>query len=250
MKKFSVIIPVFNEEINIKSSVKNIQSLDENIEIILVDGESKDNSYKIAKSLDIEAYRSLKGRGIQLNTGAKKASGEILVFMHIDTKLPEDAFEKLTSAFKDENIKVCKFRMKFDSDHWILKFYSYFTQFDSLLTSFGDQVIAVRKDFFHSIGGFPNWPLFEDVHFFRVARKNTRIKSLPGPVITSARGFLKRGLIKQQIFNGFLIIKYLFGVSPKKLYEEYYNGKITKNSNANSFGKSYDDVNKYNKCLS
>jgi rSAM/selenodomain-associated transferase 2 len=223
--KFSVIISVYNEENNIRTCIQNIKALQEDVEIIVVDGHSEDNSYDIAGSLNVKVFRSQKGRGIQFNEGAKKAAGDILVFLHADTRLPQDAFMQIRSKFNDHNVKVSTFRMLFNSDNWILKFYSFFTRFDTILTSFGDQGIVVRRDFFESIGGFPQWPLFEDVHFLRVTRKHTKIYSLPGPVVTSARRFLKKGIIKRQILNGILILKYLFGVSPEKLYRQYYNEK-------------------------
>ena len=82
---------------------------------------------------------------------------------------------------------------------------------------------VIKKDFFESLDGFPEWPFFEDVHLLNCARKMTKIRSLRGPAITSARRFLKGGLIRQQLFNGYLIIQYLLGVKPKELYEHYYH---------------------------
>lgn len=95
------------------------------------------------------------------------------------------------------------------------------TRFDSIFTRFGDQGIVVRKEFFHAIGGFPDWPLLEDIHFLRLARKKTKIYSLPGKVTTSAQRFLKNGIVAQQIFNGYVILRYLLGQSPQELARKY-----------------------------
>ena len=96
------------------------------------------------------------------------------------------------------------------------------TSFDSLWTRFGDQCIVVRRSFFDKIARFPQWSLFEDVGFLQKARKITRIHSFPAKVITSAHKFRKNGFIRQQIYNGWLIVQYLMGVSPNKLYKKYY----------------------------
>jgi len=90
-----------------------------------------------------------------------------------------------------------------------------------MFTRFGDQCIVIRKSFFNEIGGFPDWPLFEDVHLLRLARRHTKIISLPSAVITSARRFEARGIIKTQLVNGFLLLLYLFGVSPTLLANWY-----------------------------
>ena len=113
--------------------------------------------------------------------------------------------------------------MRFDLKHWFLNISGYLTRFDSILTRFGDQCIVVRKDFFNELGGFPDWPLFEDVEFLRRARKRTRIQSFPLEVVTSARRFKKNGIYRQQIFNGLLVLQYLLGADVKKLAEKYRN---------------------------
>jgi len=220
--KFSIIIPIYNEEPNINFYLNNIQHLHQNVEIIAVDGGSQDRSYDLAKSLGIPVYKSKKGRGYQLNEGANKATGDILIFLHLDTILPKDCFFELNRFFDNQEVKVGKFRMAFDSNHLILKIYGFFTRFDSIFTSFGDQGIVVRKEFFNKMGCFPEWPLFEDVHFLRNARKRTKIHSFSGSVVTSARRFIEHGIIRQQFKNGLLIFKYLIGISPQKLYKGYY----------------------------
>ena len=222
MSKFSIIIPVLDEEDIIASRIKSIRNFNDNIEIIIVDGGSQDNTVKIAKQMGVNVQCVEKGRGLQCNKGAQKSSGDILMFLHIDTKLPKDTFKQLNHFFKDDAVQIGTFRLLFNFDHWLLKFYAFFTRFDSIFTSFGDQCIVVRKSFFDAIGGFPEWPLFEDVHFLRCARKRAKIYSFPGPVSTSARMFLSRGILRQQILNGFLIFKYLLGTEPDKLYKRYY----------------------------
>ena len=221
MHNFSIIIPTLNESEMLDSTLKHLRAIERDVQVIVADGGSEDNTLKIAKKYGAECCSSEKGRGIQCNVGTQKANGEIFVFLHADTLLPPDAFIQLANSFQDPQVQVGTFRMRFDVQHWLLDAYSFFTRFDSIWTTFGDQVLVVRKDFFEELGGFPSWPLFEDVHFMRLARRRVRIYSFPGPVMTASRKFMKNGLIKQQLQNGYLILQYLLGVSPDKLARQY-----------------------------
>ncbi|UCD15236.1 MAG: TIGR04283 family arsenosugar biosynthesis glycosyltransferase [Candidatus Omnitrophota bacterium] len=221
MYTFSVIIPTFNENNIIRDCVCHIKKIQKDVEIIIVDGGSTDNTVGVVSDEAVLVYSSPLGRGTQCNYGAKRARGSILLFLHADTKLPFDAFGQINNVFKNGRTKIATFRMKFDFNHWLLQCYEYFTRFDSIFTLFGDQCIVVRKSFFEAIGGFPDWPLFEDVRILQKARGRTKIVSLPGPVITSARKFIKNGLLRQQIHNGIFLLRYLCGASPHLLAREY-----------------------------
>ncbi len=221
MPDYSVIIPTLNEAENIAGCIDRIRTFNSSVQIIVADGGSGDQTARIAEKAGAQVVLSQPGRGIQCNCGAKNAKGSILIFLHADTCLPHEAFVVLNNIFSDSKIQIGTFRLRFDSDNWFLKLCGYLTRFDSLLTRFGDQCIVVRRNFFDELGGFPEWPLFEDVDFLRQARKKTRIHSFPAKVITSARKFKKNGPIRQQIRNGILILKYLAGVSPGKLAKEY-----------------------------
>ena len=216
-------MPVLNEAERVRDSIMSIRSLDSNVEIIIVDGLSDDNTLERAKACGVSVYSSNPGRGVQCNVGAEHASGDVLIFQHIDSTLPQGALELIKQEFSRTDVQVGTFRMRFDLDHWFLNMSGYLTRFDSILTRFGDQCIVVRKDFFNELGRFPDWPLFEDVEFLRRARKKTRIWSFPLEVMTSARRFKKNGIYRQQIFNGLLVLQYFLGVDVKKLAEKYRN---------------------------
>ena len=166
-----------------------VQELENKVEIIVCDGGSTDKSKEILKSNKVIFYSGEKGRGIQQNQGAKLASGNILIFLHADTFLPENAFEIIDSYFADPGVKLATFSMEFDVNNLLLKFYTKFTKFDSLFTNFGDQVIIIRKQFFEKLGMFPDQKIMEDVELLRKARKITKIHRLPASVITSSRRF-------------------------------------------------------------
>lgn len=219
--KFTIIIPTLNEAKFIQTTIQRIRDLNESAQIIVADGESSDKTVQLCQKAKVQVVFSKRGRGSQCNAGAKKASGDILLFLHADTLLPENAFELLFNYFSNKQINIGTFRLSFDSPNPMLRFYCTFTKFDSMFTTFGDQCIVVRKSFFNEIGGFPDWPLFEDVHLLRLARHRTKIISFPSKVITSARRFKARGIIKTQLVNGFLLLLYLFGVSPALLANWY-----------------------------
>jgi len=161
------------------------------------------------------------GRGTQCNAGAAAATGDLLVFLHDDCVLPESAGALIDQAFAEEETQLASFRLQFDDPHWLLNVYAWFSRFDSLLTSFGDQGILIRRRFFEGIGGFPDWPLFEDVELFRRARRRTRVRKLPGAITTSAVRFRRNGIVRQQLLNAGLMLRFLLGTPPSRLVARY-----------------------------
>jgi hypothetical protein len=123
----------------------------------------------------------------------------------------------------DERNKIGAFTISFEPKNLILDFIALASRFDSILTSFGDQCIFLRKTFYEEIGGFPDWPLFEDVYLFQKARKLTKVHKLNGPVVSSSRRFQKKGVLTQLLLNAWLIVLYLFGVQPTELVKRYSN---------------------------
>ena len=223
MLNISVIIPTLNEERFLGNLLNQLKQFDENVEIIISDGGSTDKTLEIAESFNVKIVKGRKGRGEQLNRGAKIANGNIFVFQHADTLLPDNAFELIKNHFKEDGNYVATYRLGFDRESVTYKFYTYLTKFDSIFTTFGDQTIVVRKEFFETVGRFPNNPIFEDVAFLRKARKQTGIVKLPANVITSARRFNKNGAIKTQLISAFYFALYFFGVDTSKIYNRYYS---------------------------
>ncbi len=221
MVKYSVIIISYNEEDNIASCIGSINKNRDDIEIILSDGGSLDKTIEKAMHYSVKIVSSDFGRGVQFNRGAKYASGEILLFLHADTLLPKNAFKILDNYFSSKKTQIGSFRLAFNTRDKALGLYSIFSAIDSIFTRFGDQCIVVRRNFYDRLGGFKDYPLFEDVDFFRRARRLTKILSFPFNVVTSSRRYKSNGVIKQQICNGWYIIQYLLGVSPFKLADKY-----------------------------
>ena len=226
MSKYSVIIPTLNEEKYLPPVLEQLKSIDEDLEIIIADGGSEDNTLKIAERFNVKICKSEKGKGIQLNNGAGCATGDVLIFLHADTFLPVNAFSLINEYLLVRRVHIATFKMKFDKQSLLMDIYSWFTKFDSIFTTFGDQAIVIRRDFFNKLNGFPNLTIFEDVELCRKARSKTKIYKLPAFVTTSARRFELRGILKNQLLNGLYIIQYLVGIDPNNIYKKYFKDKL------------------------
>jgi len=222
---FSIIIPTLNEGTTLPCLIDNLSSFKNEFEVIIVDSNSSDKTAKLAELANLKLLTDSTGRGSQMNTGASESTGDILLFVHADTLLPKNCFEKIEELFSNQSVKIASFKMKFDRHKTLLKIYSFFTRFDSIFTNFGDQVFVVRKSFFEKTGGFPNQKIMEDLEFLRTVRKHTKIYKLNSFVITSARRFERLGFIKTQFLNLWYIIKYLCGTDSEIIYEQYFKSK-------------------------
>jgi hypothetical protein len=165
--------------------------------------------------------RAPRGRGPQCNAGAARSTGEVLVFLHADTALPADAFPLLRVLLADPQIMVAKFRLSFDERDWLLDIAARLMWRDSLLTSYGDQGIVIRRGLFAELGGFPDWPLFEDVRLFELARARTSVHVVPAEVVTSARRFVANGVLPQLLHDLWLWLQYVVGASPHEIARRY-----------------------------
>ena len=220
--KYSVVIPAINEEDIIAACIKSVRRKIPDAEIIVADGGSTDATRSIASRMGARVVESKKGRGSQCNAGARAARGNILVFLHADTLLPDDAYFQLERYFLNPECDAALFRMKFNHPSKWFRLYSWFTHFDTVFTSFGDQCIIVRRTMFEEAGGFPDWVLFEDLEFLRrVRRLKKKIKKLPSYVTTSARRFVANGIVRQQLYNIYFTAQFIFSVPVETIARQY-----------------------------
>lgn len=215
----SVIIPALNEERMIAGAVASATAL--GAEIIVVDGGSSDGTVDAARAAGAAVISAPRGRGVQLAAGARASRGEWLLFLHADSRLAADAPHALEAALADRSFQIGTFRLRLAGGHPLYRLYSWFTRFDSVWTSFGDQGIVIRRALYESIGGFPAWPLLEDVALLERARSVARIHSLPAEIETSARRFEEHGIIRQQLRNFMIMLRYLRGAAPQELSTLY-----------------------------
>lgn len=217
--RLSIVIPTLNEEGAIGRALESVAGL--GAEVIVADGGSRDMTCDIAARHGARIVAAPQGRGPQLCAGADIATGEALLFLHADSFLGEGAEHALRRALADPAFQIGTFRLRFAEPGPLYSLYCWFTRFDSVWSSFGDQGIVVRRALYDRIGGFPPWPLLEDVEFLRGARQLARVRSLAGEIVTSARRFQKIGVLRQQIRNAGIILKFLGGVSPEVLARVY-----------------------------
>ncbi len=225
----SIIIPVLNESKNIAKNINQIQ-LDTNIEIIVVDGGSQDNTVEIAKSLGVKVL-SAQGRGNQMNAGAAIATGDILLFLHADTQLPLGFPKIIQEILKQSdaklNIVAGAFQLHIDAEMMGLRLVEKMVNFRSrfLQLPYSDQAIFLNRAVFWDMGGFPDMPIMEDFVFIRSLQRRGKIVIASRAVLTSGRRWQKLGILKTTFINQLMILGYYLGVSPDVLARWYRQNK-------------------------
>ena len=224
--EFSIIIPVLREAGRINSIIEHIYSrgFSEGFETIVVDGSPDGETINAISCREVKAIVSEKGRAAQMNAGAAIASGEILIFLHADTRLPDNALQKIRAVMKQKPCVAGAFDLGIDSDRLAFRVISFGANLRSHLNRipYGDQAIFVRKDHFHSIGGYRKIPLMEDVELMRrLKRRGDKICILPDRVRTSPRRWEKEGIVYCTLRNWVISALYFMGVSPHKLIRYY-----------------------------
>ncbi len=215
----SVIVPALNEAEVLDKSLERIAANNPD-EIIIVDGGSSDETVTIASRFGVVTSAE-KGRAVQMNAGARIATGDIYLFVHADTLIPVDACEEIRDVLKDEQGGGV-FRLAFDDKRSpLLAFYGKCTQLRIASFCFGDRGIFVTKEIFETTGGFPLVPLFEDLEFVRAIRKVAPFHFLRQISTTSARRFQGQGAFRQQLLNTQLWLRYMAGADPAVLASLY-----------------------------
>lgn len=220
--KISVVIPALNEESHLEKTLQSITKQEGDYEFFVVDGGSSDNTVTIAKRYTT-VINSLRGRAIQMNTGAKACSGDILLFLHADTILPDNAFREIRKRMKDDAVAGGSFYIAFDADTFILKGVSFITRFNFRLFHFGDQGIFVRRTVFQTLQGYKEMPIMEDYDFYKRLGKQGKVILIRMPVISSARRFVRKGVIRQLLMNKLVVLAYWAGVdiqTIKRFYDD------------------------------
>lgn len=220
----SIVIPTYNEEKSIGKLILHLQKRSAGYitEIIVADGGSTDRTTDIARETGaITLQCKNKGRGVQMNEGASVSKGEVLYFLHADTKTPDD-FDQLIIQAYNKGYKSGCFRLLFDDSHWALRLYSWFTHFETTIVRFGDQSLFVEKYLFTKIGGFNELlTVMEDQDVVRRLKKEGQFKLLEENVLTSSRKYRENGIFWLQIVFGLILMMYYTGAKQKTLVHLY-----------------------------
>jgi rSAM/selenodomain-associated transferase 2 len=223
----SVIIPTLNEEAVLAETLARTSALQVG-ELIVVDGGSTDHSVPTAQAYcantpNVHLITAPRGRARQMNEGAKASRGDVLLFLHADTRLPERARQLIDSAFADPTVVGGRFDVRFDSSSTWSRIISAFMNHRSRLTGIvtGDHALFVRRQVFEHLGGFAEIPLMEDIDFSRRLKRTGRIAALRHTVTTSFRRWETQGPLKTILLMWTLRFLYWAGVSPHRLQHFY-----------------------------
>ncbi|MDP3839249.1 MAG: glycosyltransferase family 2 protein [Methylococcales bacterium] len=259
---FSIIIPTLNEASNIERCLLALQPLRDCGEVIVVDGGSVDNTVELATPYADKILLSGRGRARQMNQGAQQATGDILLFLHADTALPEQALSLIAHAITPQkpwgrfDIRLCgdflvptrsvgthadravcatrRVATAFPRGAWEREFslnmiafmMNWRSRFTGICT--GDQVLFVTQSAFIAVGGYPEIALMEDIAFSRALKKLSRPVCLTAKVTSSARRWQQHGIYKTILLMWSLRLRYWLGAEPDLLAELYRTGSLWK----------------------
>jgi rSAM/selenodomain-associated transferase 2 len=214
--KLSVVVPVLNEARGIRAALKALAPLRaRGHEVIVVDGGSSDRTVELAEGLCDRVLSAPRGRAAQMNAGARVATGDVLVFLHADTRLPPRADQLISNG-----ARWGRFDVEIEGRHPLLKVVACAMNLRSRLTGIatGDQAMFVRRDTFP---GFPEIALMEDIALSRILKKTGRPACLRERAVTSGRRWESRGVLRTIFLMWRLRLLYFLGVSPERLARRY-----------------------------
>ena len=225
---FSIIIPVLHESHNINPLIHSIygQHAHEHCEIIVVDGSPEGDTINVIDTKQVISLVSETGRAQQMNAGAKVARGEILIFLHADTRLPDNALRAVKTALVSQHYVGGAFDLGIGSDRFVFKVIAAVASYRSRLTKipYGDQALFLRKGYFEKIGGYRELPVMEDVELMhRIKKRGDKICILTDKVCTAPRRWEEEGILYCTVRNWIIILLYFLGVSPYTLKHYYWN---------------------------
>ena len=232
----SVVIPTLDESGVIESTLAAVGRLRAPAEVIVVDGGSTDGTPALARKSGARVLSAQRGRGPQLHAGACAARGEVLWFLHADTRPPEDAAEEIAEALREPAVVGGHFAISFDGPRRAARFLTWLYPYLRWLgLCYGDSGIFVRRADYEALGGFRPFPLFEDLDLLRRLRKRGRVARLPQAVVTSSRRFEGRSFVLTFAWWTVLQVLYWLGVSPHTLARLYAHvrgrpGEVAKGS--------------------
>jgi rSAM/selenodomain-associated transferase 2 len=219
----SIIIPTWNEEAGIAATLGHLLSITgkySNIEIIVSDA-GTDRTAEIASRYPVVLHVTEKGRARQMNAGAAIAKQPLLYFLHADTVPPDSFAEDIIDAVEN-GCKAGCFQMQFDDPDPVMGFYGWFTRLPFLLCRGGDQSLFITQELFRKIGGFDDaMQVMEDIEIIERIEKETPFRILDKVVVTSARKYLRNGILRLQLIFGTIHLLYALGADQDTLVRYY-----------------------------
>lgn len=226
---FSIIIPTLNEEKTIAACLSALQPLRSRCELIIADGGSSDNTRLIAAPWADKIIVSASGRALQMNSGAAQAAGNVLIFLHADTYLPEHALQLIERQI-NQDAQWGRFDIQLSGKPIMLKVIARMMNRRSRLTGIatGDQVIFVTREAFGQAGRYPEIGLMEDIALCKALKKIGPPINLKAQVTSSGRRWEQGGVYRTILLMWYLRWRYYWGADPQILAELYRRGGLRK----------------------
>jgi len=221
--KISIIMPVLDEAAEIEATLGALVSFRQRgVEVIVVDGGSSDNTADLARPLADRVVTSARGRGLQMNAGAAAATGDVLLFLHADTRLPDGADRLVLDGLAGSGKTWGRFDVRIDGGA-TFALISTFMNARSRLTGIatGDQALFVTRTAFENVDGFPAIALMEDVALSAALKRIGRPLCLTARVTTSSRRWHRYGVLRTILLMWKLRLAFYFGSDPVQLARSY-----------------------------
>lgn len=221
--KVSIIIPVLNEAEHVVEVLLSLQRYrDEGHQVIVVDGGSDDDTTTLSQPYADTVLQTDRGRAKQMNYGIDAADGDVLLFLHADTRLPADAVAKIIAA-AEEGCFWGRFNVRLTGKHMLFRLIENMMNLRSRLTGVatGDQAIFVSRESIDIVGGYPQLPLMEDIAFSKRLRDLDWPACLRQSVLTSSRRWEERGIVRTMLLMWRLRLLFFLGVPAQKLAKQY-----------------------------
>lgn len=227
MARLSIIMPVLDEGDGIAGALDALAELRAlGVEVIVVDGGSQDATVQRARLRADHVLVAPRGRAAQMNAGAARASGNVLLFLHADTRLPREAERLVLDGLARSRHDWGRFDVSIAGRHPMLRIVAATMNLRSRITAIatGDQAIFVKRDAFDAVGGFPDIPLMEDIALSKRLKRRGRPLCLRERAITSGRRWETNGVFRTILLMWRLRLAYFFGADPATLARRYRYG--------------------------
>lgn len=224
VSRISVIVPVLDEGSTLEALLDHLASLEPQPEVVVADGGSRDGSAELARAhrSGPHVLETARGRAVQMNAGACAACGEVLVFLHADTRLGGQAWASLTAALDEKEPAGGNFELAFDGRDRFSRALAAWRRLERRAgVYYGDSAIFCRRPVFERLGGFAEIPIMEDYDFARRLERSYRTACLAGPVVTSARRWQRRGVLGTFVTWSLIRWLWLAGVPARRLAPLY-----------------------------